>query len=582
MANESPDAKSFAAAAKFLMESAENLKDTTKTLKETNNIVASSQSDTASAIKDALGKPLNLIKSEITAPFENIKAAFGMVPGNKILRGLSKDIMKMGQEDREKSKIAASNQAEDEEKNRFNQSALLGTQKGMLVALKSIQKSTADLLKITKEKSGKLLGFLAGLLFSPIAFLTGVVNGLATSIGKIANLLRTVASIFTRGLSEKLINLLAKGFASLRVGLTRIPNLFSSIGTYFSPNGGFFEMIRKVMGLGVDGKPVVTTPKWAKLAYRTWKNIRGYFESLVSGIGGFIQNIRGYFGDIVSEIRGFIQRLNTASSGLRNFLRPFITSFQSAFRTITVFTRGIGVVLGRLLWPITLLMSAYDFISGFIEGYKKDGIIGGLRDGVSKLFSNLIGAPLNMLKDAAAWVLRQFGFNESAEELKKFDFKKIITDIISWPYNQLLKIIDMVKNFDFKSLLPDFAKNLFGGGEKNKTPEQKAIDDRQQKIRELGIDVNRREMGIRSLKADAEHQGWLETDESQARAVKKYTMAQKELDKMKAELESLRAGGSGSTVINQNTVDASQNNNSTSVTTPPMTDPMYGWANAVF
>jgi len=578
MANESPDAKSFAAAAKFLMESAENLKDTTKTLKETNNIVASSQSDTASAIKDALGKPLNLIKSEITAPFENIKAAFGMVPGNKILRGLSKDIMKIGQEDRERSKIAASNQAEDEEKNRFNQSALLGTQKGMLVALKSIQKSTSDLLKITKEKSGKLLGFLAGLLFSPIAFLTGVVNGLATSIGKIANLLRTVASIFTHsigrianllrtvasiftlGLSEKLINLLAKGFASLRVGLTRIPNLFSSIGTYFSPNGGFFEMIRKVMGLGVDGKPVVTTPKWAKLAYRTWKNIRGYFESLVSGIGGFIQNIRGYFGDIVSEIRGFIQRLSNVSSELRNFLRPFITSFQSAFRTITVFARGIGVVLGRLLWPITLLMSAYDFISGFIEGYKKDGIIGGLRDGVSKLFSNLIGAPLNMLKDAAAWVLRQFRFNESAEELKKFDFKKIITDIISWPYNTVLDLV-------------------YG---KEKTPEQKAIDDRQQKIRELGIDVNRREMGIRSLKADAEHQGWLETDESQARAVKKYTMAQKELDKMKAELESLRAGGSGSTVINQNTVDASQNNNSTSVTTPPMTDPMYGWANAVF
>lgn len=575
MANESPESKSFAAAAKSLMETTENLKDTTKTLKETNNTIAISQGDTASAIKDALGKPLNLIKSEITAPFENIKAAFGMVPGNKILRGLSKDIMKMGKEDRERSRGNRAEQAETDEKSGRRENNILKTQTGMLKALKVIQQSTSGLFKLAQEKSGKILGILAGLLFAPIAFLGGLVKGLANSIGRIGKLLRTVASIFTLGLSEKLINLLAKGFASLRVGLARIPNLFSSIGKFFSADGGFFKMIRGALGLGVDGKPVVTTPRWAKLAYRTWNSISAGFNS----IGQTVRSITG-------TLSGLLKTGQTVGGTVMKFFQPLVKSFMGVVRVMGTFARGLGVFLGKIFYPITLVIETVRGVMNFIDGFQQEqdaeggilgifrGLIGGMREALTGLFQNLIGVPLDLLKDLVAWGLKQIGFEETAALLKEFSFTDIIGDIVRWPYNKLLEIFDAIRNFDFSSLIPDLGDNMLGRGIKKlfgsgeKTPEQLQAD-RQRRMRDLGMQIGYRERGLKLMSPGKEGSAEFAM----------YTQQQSELNRLKAELESLRTGG-GTTVINQNSVDASQNNNSTSVTTPPMTDPYTAWASA--
>ena len=73
-------------------------------------------------------------------------------------------------------------------------------------------------------------------------------------------------------------------------------------------------------------------------------------------------------------------------------------------------------------------MSAFDFVTGFIEGYTEEGIIGGLREGVTKVFGNLIGAPLDKLKSGVAFILRKLGFDESADALKSFSFKDILME----------------------------------------------------------------------------------------------------------------------------------------------------------
>ena len=568
MANESPDAKSFAAAAKSLMETTDTLKDTTKTLKETNNTIAISQGDTATAVKDALNKPLNVIKSEITKPFENIKSAFGMVPGNKILRGLSKDIMKMCQEDRERSRGNRAKQVETDEKSGRRENNILKTQTGMLKALKVIQQSTSGLFKLAQEKSGKILGILAGLLFAPIAFLSGLVRGLATSIGRIGNLLRTVTSIFTLGLSEKLINLLAKGFASLRVGLARIPNLFSSIGKFFSADGGFFKMIRGALGLGVDGKPVVTTPRWAKLAVRTWNSISAGFNS----IGQTVRSVTG-------TLNGLLKTGQTVGGTVMKFFQPLIKSFMGVVRVMGTFARGLGVFLGRIFWPITLVIETVRGVMNFIDGFQQEqdaeggilgkvrGIIGGLREALAGLFENLIGVPLDLLKDLVAWGLKQIGFEETAELLKSFSFKDIIGDIIRWPYNKLLEIFDAIRNFDFSSLIPDLGDNMLGRGIKSlfgsgeKTPED--MDrDRQRRMRDLGMQIGYREQGLKLMSPGREGSAEFAM----------YTQQQSELNRLKAELESLRVAGGRNNVTDASTnVDARQSK-TTNVTGAPIVD----------
>lgn len=299
----------------------------------------------------------------------------------------------------------------------------------------------------------------------------------------------------------------------------------------------------------------------------------------VGAIGKIFTPLVNLFTNLTAAFKGTtfgalaIDKVKNVITAIKNFFAPVGRFFSTIFGQIATLTKasasasgilkfasGFGTILGKIFLPITILMSAFDFVTGFMEGYKEDGIIGGLRDGVSKLFANLIGAPLNMLKDAAAWVLRQFGFNESAEELKKFDFKKIITDILSWPFNQLLKIIDMVKNFDFKKLIPNNAitrtLGLVGDDDEGES---------------LDAQIKKREKELKTLRADAENQGLFETDASQARAVKEFTEAQKELEKMKAELAAQRAGG-GTNVNASTTVNDARQSKTTNVTGAPIVD----------
>lgn len=384
----------------------------------------------------------------------------------------------------------------------------------------------------------------------------------------------TLNKSFLEGLKDKGKFAIAGLAALIAAPVVALVSFFKQLAVEFA----FLKKLTKVGAIGKIFTPLVNL----------FTNLKAAFKGTTFGalaidkVKNVITAIKNFFapvGRFFSTIFGQIATLTKASASASGILK---------------FASGLGRVLGKIFLPITILMSAFDFVTGFMKGYKKDGIIGGLRDGVSKLFANLIGAPLNLLKNAAAWVLKQFGFDESAEAVKKFDFKKVITDILSWPFNQLLKIIDMVKNFDFKKLIPNnkFTRFLGIASDEDKTPEQLAKEkiekeaklkaeaekkERRRRINELSRDVGRREMGIRSLKLDASKQSkgiWgvgRESDEEHARDIARYQAAQKELDAKKAELAALRAGG-GTNVNASTTVNDARQSKTTNVTGAPIVD----------
>ena len=47
--------------------------------------------------------------------------------------------------------------------------------------------------------------------------------------------------------------------------------------------------------------------------------------------------------------------------------------------------------------------------------------------------------PLDLLKSGVAFILRKLGFDESADALKKFSFKDLITDIVRAPFKLTTK-----------------------------------------------------------------------------------------------------------------------------------------------
>ncbi len=455
------------------------------------------------------------------------------------------------------NRAAADEKAAEEAANeKKNQSLLESMANGITTLNKSF-------LLGLKEKGKFALAGLAALIAAPVVMLVEFFKSLSTEF--------------------KFLKVLVKG------GFRRVTAPLRFIGRMFNS----LIQLNKTAGAGPVQKAILGIEKLGKTIFSPFQKIGNFLQTIKSSGLDKVSNLLSKAKPALTAVKNFLAPVGKFFSTIFGLGKTLISASQSA-SGILKFAAGFGSILGKIFLPITILMSAFDFVTGFMEGYKKDGIIGGLRDGVSKLFANLIGAPLNLLKDGVAWVLKQFGFNESAEELKKFDFKKIITDIISWPYNKLLEIIDMVKNFDFSKLIPNNKLTRFLGiaPDEDKTPEQQAKEKieeeaklkaeaekkaREKRMRELSRDVRRQENKVTYLGRDAEKQSkgafgiGAESDEEHARDIAKYQAAQKELDAKKAELAALRAGG-GTNVNASTTVNDARQSKTTNVTGAPIVD----------
>ena len=211
---------------------------------------------------------------------------------------------------------------------------------------------------------------------------------------------------------------------------TPIANGIKGIQNFF---GDFAKNMYKLVGLGVDGKPVVTSNKGSKLLGAGIKAIRGLFTIL----GNIFKPIVDAVKVIVKSFKGLGTVLKGTGPG---------GGLVNAFKAIRGFFSAIGTVLAKIFIPITIIMSLFDFVTGFIEGYKKDGIMGGFKVGITKLFNGLVSAPLDLLKDLLSWALGKLGFKNASETLDSFSFKEFFTKIISSIFDGIDGAVDFIKN----------------------------------------------------------------------------------------------------------------------------------------
>ena len=190
----------------------------------------------------------------------------------------------------------------------------------------------------------------------------------------------------------------------------------------------------------------------------------------------------------------FTQGILKIVATVKSILKPImeggkkLSGFMKGFKPIVSFVGKIGRFFGKIFLPISFLMSVFDFVTGFMDGYDEGGILGGLEGGLSKLFANLIGMPLDLLKSAISWIAGVFGFDGVSEALDSFSFSDLITDMIGGIFDGVsgiftflgdlfaiedltlfegfLKLVDLV-------LLPlnlaiNFVKGIFGFGDPEK------------------------------------------------------------------------------------------------------------------
>lgn len=186
-----------------------------------------------------------------------------------------------------------------------------------------------------------------------------------------------------------------------------------------------------------------------------FKGIRGFFRAGLTNLQGskFITTASTVLDDFIKGVKTLFQPISRVFSAIGNSVTSVsaLAAEGGVISKILGFAKGFGTVLGKLFLPVTIVISAFDFITGFIDGFKEsegDSIvtrfIDGVGGGLSKLIGNLIGIPLDLLKKGVSWIMGKLGFSEAEKFLDSFSFADLIMNLVKAPFNMISKAIDYI------------------------------------------------------------------------------------------------------------------------------------------
>ena len=107
------------------------------------------------------------------------------------------------------------------------------------------------------------------------------------------------------------------------------------------------------------------------------------------------------------------------------------------------FFKGIGKIFSKLFLPLTIFITAWDTISGAVDGFKENGLVGGIEGAVTGFFNSLIFAPLDLLKEATKFVFNQVGLTSIADVIGDFSFQDTFTELVGAAVNLITGIFNL-------------------------------------------------------------------------------------------------------------------------------------------
>jgi len=164
----------------------------------------------------------------------------------------------------------------------------------------------------------------------------------------------------------------------------------------------------------------------------------------------------GLFGEagLITKLKGIFAPVTQLGATLAKL--PIISSFVTFFGKAGGFLK----LLGKLFFPFTIIIAAFDTIKGAIDGVMgEDGnilekLIAGIGGALEGLVNSLIGMPLDFLKSAVGFILGKFGFTGAEEALQSFKFTELFSSIIGAIFSPIETIKNLATSLKEKLSLP--------------------------------------------------------------------------------------------------------------------------------
>ena len=161
--------------------------------------------------------------------------------------------------------------------------------------------------------------------------------------------------------------------------------------------------------------------------------------AIVDSVKMFLEgDFKGGFEELKDNIGAVSAIIGTTALLFGGTIIRAIGSMVKAFGSLTK-------VIGKLFLPFTIITGLISFVTGFMKGYEDGGILGGIEAGLKSAFDTLVAWPLDLIKDAVAFVLGKLGFEDAKETLEAFSFSEQIDKIFTAIFDVVEKAVDWVK-----------------------------------------------------------------------------------------------------------------------------------------
>jgi hypothetical protein len=178
---------------------------------------------------------------------------------------------------------------------------------------------------------------------------------------------------------------------------------------------------------------------------------------------GVVARVTSAFGKIMTPFRAIYEGVEGFISGPGARLFGFLDGVLGISK-IGSAAAGLAGAIGKILWPIGIIMSIFDGVSAYQseEGSQYDKITAG----ISATIGDFLGAPLDLIKNLGAWVLGKFGFDETADAIRDFNIEESITNLLNGIFDFPAKAIEWIKTLftDPTAALGELWTGLVGEG----------------------------------------------------------------------------------------------------------------------
>lgn len=178
------------------------------------------------------------------------------------------------------------------------------------------------------------------------------------------------------------------------------------------------------------------------------------FLSIITKIGSIIGNITKPFVEAFNVIKGLITKSEMVG-GIFKLVSEYIGSFGKTVRVV-------AKLVGKLFYPLAIIMAAFDTIKGVLDGYAEGGILGALEGGITGLITSLFTVPMDLVKDIISWIAGALGFENFSAALDSFSFTELFTSFIGGVFDLIRQQFDSIlKIFSSESTITERIQGFF-------------------------------------------------------------------------------------------------------------------------